>query len=159
MATAKKSVRSNSKEIIDANRKTILSEYSDAPRYEGISREQAFARDVEDMMDMQNRNGYRSSPYSAVAELVNGASLGNPYTYERAKYLNSVGLKKYDADKDDIDDYSEPVNDLYTHILARDGANLYRQIKEGKYNPKAKAKPKTPARKAPSKKASTSRKR
>lgn len=150
---AKKSIRSNSKSIVEENKRMIL---QDMEPYGGKTRKQVFAREVDGFLDSKysgsNKRMY-PTPYKAVEEMVDGVSIGDPDTYSRARYLNKIGLTKYDPDKKDLTDREwEEVDNLYRHIMARDGAALYEQIKkEEAAKAQAKAKPKAAVKKTASK--------
>ena len=132
--STKKSIRSNDKTIIEKNQRTILNEY-DPKEYSGKStKAELFASDIDRL-----KEGRKISTQQAVREWLN-----MPFTeythYGRAKYLNKVGMNKYDAEK--INDWSdrqvEEANNLYENMMVRDGTNLYNDIKSGKTKKPAK---------------------
>jgi hypothetical protein len=126
---AKPAVRSNSKDIVARNRANILSDFP-AKEYGVKSNADAFVREV----DSYKKHHPRMSTQQAVKELVNAATIGYPYSYDRAKYLNKLGLKKLDAEK--MNDWTDKeylqMNQLYESIIVRDGTSLYNDIKSGK---------------------------
>lgn len=134
MPVKKNLVRSNSKEVVEKNKRHILSFFE--PKSAGYgTREEQFVGEVDALKRFQytgtNKKVYPTTE-AAIKEMVEGACIGDPYTYDRAKHLNKIGLKKYDADKDDFDEYATPVNELYGNLMVRDGTKLYDEIKNGK---------------------------
>lgn len=141
MPVKKSQVRSNSKEIVEKNKRHILSFFE--PKSAGYgTREEQFAGQVDALKKSTysgtNRRVYPTTE-AAIEEIVDGAIIGDVSTYDRAKYLNRVGLKKYDADKDDFDEYATPVNELYDNLMIRDGTKLYNDIKNEEKAVKKKA--------------------
>ncbi len=134
MPVKKNPVRSNSKEVVEKNKRHILSSFE--PKSAGYgTREEQFVGQV-DALKRSTYSGTNKKVYptteAAIKEMVEGACIGDPYTYDRAKYLNKVGLKKYDAETDDFVKYATPVNELYDNLMVRDGTKLYDEIKNGK---------------------------
>ena len=129
MVTAtKKPLRSNDKSIIAKNQREFLSEFP-AKEYGAKTNREAFASQI----DALKYNG--RSTQTAVRDYVDGGALEYTY-YGRAKYLNKIGLKKYDPDKQDLTDRQwEEVNRLYENLMVRDGTKLYEDIKAGKTKP------------------------
>ena len=130
---AAKKTSSYSKEIIAKNQKTILSDFDGKTT---AQREKNFVEEMEHYM--KSKRDYRTTPYQAIKDMLNDATVGTPYTYQRLKYLNGLGLTKYKAEDLEkmTDRMAEKAMDegeaLYQHIMARDGEKLYDEIKAGK---------------------------
>jgi len=132
-----KSIRSNDKTIVERNQKEIIGSFEP---WGGKSRKKMF---VETMDSLKKHSGSRPiSTQQAMERIVNGGAMDVTY-YQRAKYLNKVGLKKYDAEKiDDLTDKQlEEVNNTYVNLMVRDGTKLYDQIKNDTRKPAAAKKP------------------
>lgn len=120
----------NSKEVIEKNKKHILS------WYKGAGGKQAFVDDFEWQMGVAKR-GKRSSRQAedyAIKVILDQVGWYNlkkrhptkkaielsPQTYA-ASYLNSLGGRKYD-------DWSDNVVEIYDKLMIRDGKRLYHDL-------------------------------
>jgi hypothetical protein len=114
-------VSSNSKEVIEKNKKYLLS------YFEGRNKKEQFVSQIDYMRHP------RATIYATVRDWIDSGSYEYTY-YGRAKYLNKIGLKKYNAEDIDklTDKQCEEINNLFVHILARDGEKLYNEVKKAK---------------------------
>lgn len=145
MATKKPSVRSNSKGVIEKNQKYILGNFHASDYDDCKTNKDAYVKELEHYM--KDRESRPTNAYKGVLNMLDDVTLGTPYYYERVKYLNSVGLNKYSDPDNMTDKQFDEADKLYKHILARDGAKLYEEIKAEKTAKK-------PVKKSPAKKPS-----
>ena len=103
----------NTKAIIDKNKRHILN------CYKGKGGATAFVNDV----DHYCRN-FRVDPYHAILDYVCQAPDLLYKTTDIERYLISLGFDKRRVESENYDSWY-----YYTHMMARDGAKLYEDIK------------------------------
>lgn len=109
-ATYNKNMTTNTKSIIDANQRHIVS------CYKGLGGLTGFVDQVDYLV-----RGHHITPYAAIRMMVDGGDF-LVYNIDVQKYLHRIGLtKKLDSSK---------AWDTYKSLLARDGAKLYASYKK-----------------------------
>lgn len=129
----KKTVRSDSPEVVRRNKTEILKAFEDEGSIE--DRKKALVREMNAVM---GHSGVKNE-YDAAKELVDGGLIGDVYNVDRVGYIRKLKVRDYP----DIDEMTwsqiGDASDLYAHMLARDAAKLYAEAKEERPRKKAKA--------------------
>lgn len=103
----------NTKEIIDKNKRHILN------CYKGRGGAKAFM----DMVEMGMRSGM--TPYNAILNYVCEAPDLLWKTADVENYLVSLGFDRRRVEREDYDSWY-----YYKHLMARDGSKLYEELKK-----------------------------
>lgn len=129
----KKTVRSDSPEVVRRNKTEILKAFEDEGSIE--DRKKALVREMNAVM---GHSGVKNE-YDAAKELVDGGLIGDVYNVDRVGYIRKLKVRDYP----DIDEMTwsqiGDASDLYAHMLARDAVKLYAEAKEERPRKKAKA--------------------
>ena len=129
----KKTVRSDSPEVVRRNKTEILKAFEDEGSIE--NRKKAL---VEEMDNVRSIPG-NSTDYAAARFLVDSGTIGEIYNVDRVGYIRKLKVRDYP----DIDEMTwsqiGDASDLYAHMLARDAVKLYAEAKEERPRKKAKA--------------------
>jgi len=116
------------KEIIEKIQQRILAEFPPEEN-DGIPAGMSFTRIIDSLrMPQAGMRNIRTIGQAISAWIQDGGIL--PYNYDRAKFLNNLGLNKYDAEK--IADWKDSelieMNNLFIHLIIRDGTKLYEKL-------------------------------
>lgn len=104
----------NTKAIIDKNKRHILN------CYKGKGGATQFVEDVDNYV-----KNFRVDPYHAILDYVCQAPDLLFYTSDIENYLVSLGFDKRRVKSENYDSWY-----YYTHMMARDGAKLYEELKK-----------------------------
>lgn len=104
----------NTKAIIDKNKRHILN------CYKGKGGASAFVEEVSHYC-----KSFRTDPYHAILDYVCQAPDLLFKTKDVEDYLVSLGFDRRRVERDDYDSWY-----YYTHMMARDGAKLYEELKK-----------------------------
>ena len=110
----------NSKKIIDANKRHILNEFK------GQGGTTSFVKNVDHVRQAYGGRYGPLIPYKAIYEMYYSLGYGLVYNGPIRQYLHSIGLTNDSIlDRDD----GNYLFHLYASLMARDGAKLYEDIK------------------------------
>lgn len=122
----KKTVRSDSPEVVRRNKTEILKAFEDEGSIE--NRKKAL---VEEMDNVRSIPG-NSTDYAAARYLVDSGTIGDIWNVDKVDYLRNQKVR----DLPPIDKMSSSqigqATDLYNHMMARDAVKLYSEIKSKK---------------------------
>lgn len=104
----------NTKAIIDKNKRHILAQYK------GKGGATAFVEDVDHYC-----KSFKVTPYHAILKYVCEAPDLLFKTYDVENYLVSLGFDRRRVESENYDSWY-----YYTHLMARDGAKLYEELKK-----------------------------